>query len=381
MAAILLPLCLAVPARSQQPASASAFESAIPDAPQSQLDTQTGTQTEAQSAAKAEVPDPAPQSTSATLPGHSEAGSIRGVVVDRDGAVYQGVHITLTQSTPIATPAKTTTSDANGRFQFPEVLPGQFKLTISSEGFATQVITGQLHAGETYETPSIVLPFATATSEVRVSASSVEIAQEQLHEEEEQRVFGVIPNFYVVYAPDAQPLSSRQKFHLAWRSSIDPITVLTSGIFAGVEQAQNTFSGYGQGAQGYAKRFGANYADNFIGTMIGSAILPSLLKQDPRYFYKGTGTTRSRILYAIANSVICKGDNGHWQANYSGILGSLAAGGISNIYYPASDREGVNLTIEETVLGIAGSAVQNLFQEFLVKRLTPNIPKYSSSNP
>ena len=115
--------------------------------------------------------------------------------------------------------------------------------------------------------------------------------------------------------------------------------------------------------------------------MIGSAILPSLLKQDPRYFYKGTGTTRSRILYAIANSVICKGDNGHWQANYSGILGSLAAGGISNIYYPASDREGVNLTIEETVLGIAGSAVQNLFQEFLVKRLTPNIPKYSSSNP
>jgi hypothetical protein len=78
--------------------------------------------------------------------------------------------------------------------------------------------------------------------------------------------------------------------------------------------------------------------------MIGSAILPALLKQDPRYFYKGTGTTRSRILYAIANSVMCKGDNGHWQVNYSGILGGAAAGGISNLYYPASDRNGISLT-------------------------------------
>ena len=115
--------------------------------------------------------------------------------------------------------------------------------------------------------------------------------------------------------------------------------------------------------------------------MIGGAILPSLLKQDPRYFYKGTGTTRSRILYAIANSVICKGDNGRWQANYSGILGSLAAGGISNIYYPASNREGASLTFEEALLGIAGGAAQNLFQEFLVRKLTPKLASYQSQKP
>ena len=83
--------------------------------------------------------------------------------------------------------------------------------------------------------------------------------------------------------------------------------------------------------------------------MIGDAILPSILKQDPRYFYKGSGTTRSRILYALANAVVCKGDNGHWQPDYSGILGSLAAGGISNLYYPASNRNGVQLTFENTL--------------------------------
>ena len=106
--------------------------------------------------------------------------------------------------------------------------------------------------------------------------------------------------------------------------------------------------------------------------MIGGAILPSLLKQDPRYFYKGTGSTRSRILYALANAVICKGDNGHWQFDYSGILGALAAGGISNLYYPASSRNRAGLTFENTLIGIGGSAVGNLFQEFLIRKLTPH---------
>jgi hypothetical protein len=191
----------------------------------------------------------------------------------------------------------------------------------------------------------------------------------------------VIPNFYVTYVPDAPPLTTRQKYGLAWKSSIDPITWLATGVFAGAEQADNTYSGYGQGAQGYAKRFGASYANSFINTMLGGAVLPQVFKQDPRYFYKGTGTIRSRALYALANAVVCKGDNGRWQANYSGILGSLAAGGISNLYYPASSRNGATLTFEGTGYGIAGSAVQNLFQEFVVRKLTPKIPHYGSSQP
>ena len=134
-------------------------------------------------------------------------------------------------------------------------------------------------------------------------------------------------------------------------------------------------------AEGYAKRFGASYADSFIGNMIGGAILPSLLKQDPRYFYKGTGSTGSRILYALANAVVCKGDNGRWQPDYSGILGSLAAGGISNLYYPSSNRSGVGLTFENTLIGIGGSGIGNLFQEFLIRRLTPHARDPQANNP
>jgi carboxypeptidase family protein len=373
--ALLLLLGFPASIWSQQASSNLAPETTLPDAPQPQLEVQLEAQPQSlsQSLSQSQSP-PANHPT----PGN---GSIHGVVVDHDGAVYQGVHVSLTQPAPASDPLKTTTSDGNGRFQFADISPGAFRLTISSEGFETQVISGVLQSGETYEVPAIVLPFATATSEVHVTASRIEVAQEQLHEEEQQRVFGVIPNFYVVYAPNAPPLTSHQKFNLAWRSSIDPVTFVVTGAFAGIEQAENGLRGYGQGTEGYAKRYAANYADNFIGTMIGSAILPSLLKQDPRYFYKGTGTTRSRILYALANSVVCKGDNGHWQVNYSGIVGSLAAGGISNLYYPASDRDGVSLTFEDALISIAGSAAQNLFQEFLVRRLTPKIPSYQSSKP
>jgi hypothetical protein len=338
--------------------------------------------------AAASLPDsPQPQAPVETIeltgqaaPEEHSTGSIRGVVVDRDGSVCEGATVSLTQADMSAQEPRTTTSDSNGKFSFADVRAGSFKLTISTKGFASQVVTGALRAGEDFDAQSIVLA-VTSTSEVNVTASQVEIATEQVKEEEQQRVLGVIPNFYVSYSPNPAPLTSRQKFSLAWKTSIDPVTFVVTGIFAGVEQEENTFSGYGQGAEGYAKRYGAGYADSFISTMLGSAILPSWWKQDPRYFYKGTGSTRSRILYAIANSVICKGDNGKWQANYSGIVGGLAAGGISNIYYPASDRDGAKLTFEDAAIGTAESAVQNLIQEFIVKKLTPKIPNYGSGKP
>jgi hypothetical protein len=238
-----------------------------------------------------------------------------------------------------------------------------------------------LNAAESFEAKAIVLLVNSATTEVDVTATRQEIAQEELKQEETQRVLGVIPNFYVTYVPNAPPLTRRQKYSLAWKSSIDPVTLLTVGAFAGIEQATNSLSGYGQGAQGYAKRYGAGYADSFIGTMIGGAILPAWWRQDPRYFYKGAGTTRSRAFYAIASSVVCKGDNGHWQANYSAIAGGLAAGGLSNLYYPASSRDGVELTFENTLIGAGENAVGNLFQEFVVRKFTPKVPNYAAGKP
>src|SRR5262249_3493087 len=125
-------------------------------------------------------------------------------------------------------------------------------------------------------------------------------------------------------------------------------------------------------------RLGAAYADSVSSTFIGGAILPSLFKQDPRYFYKGTGTRRARLFYALASSVICKGDNGHRQANYSALLGSLAAGGISNLYYPESDRD-VTVTFENTLISIGASAANNILQEFLIRKLTRNVPTYTAA--
>ena len=214
---------------------------------------------------------------------------------------------------------------------FVNIASGPFQLTITAEGFATQTFSGVLHPREIFIVPRIAFALATETTEVRVVLPRAEVAETEIKEQEKQRVLGFIPNFYVSYIPNAAPLTSKQKCELAWRTTVDPVTFVLTGAVAGIQQAQNDFSGYGQGAQGYAERYAASYADLATGTFIASAILPSLLKQDPRYFYKGSGSTRSRILYAIANAVICKGDSGRWQANYSNILGSLAAGGISNL--------------------------------------------------
>jgi hypothetical protein len=300
-----------------------------------------------------------------------ETGTVTGTVVDRTGAVVAGAQVKLNRDHQ--TPARETVSGSDGQFSFTNLPPGPFQLTIAATGFAEQTVFETLQAGENRNLLSITLAIAKADTEVMVSpATNVEVAEEQIKVEEQQRVLKVIPNFYVSYVPNAAPLIARQKFQLAWKTLIDPVSFIVVGAFAGVQQSQNSFPGYGQGAQGYAKRYAASYGDFLSGTLIGSAILPSLLKQDPRYFYKGTGSKRSRILYALANSVICKGDNGHWQTNYSSILGSLAAGGLSNLYYPAEDRNSVRLTFENAAIGIGTTGALNLMEEFVVRKFTPN---------
>lgn len=307
-----------------------------------------------------------------------QTGTISGIVVDRTGAVVAGARVQLSlagqsQSQEVAT-------DGDGQFSLVGITPGPFLLTVSSAGFTTQIASGTLHSGEDYTVAPITLDVATAVSEVRVAMSRIELAEAEIKDEEKQRVLGVIPNFYVTYNSAAVPLAPKQKFELAWKATVDPISFGLTGAIAGIQQAADVYSDYGQGAQGYGKRYGAAYADFVASTFIGSAILPSLLKQDPRYFYRGTGTRRSRLLYAIANAVICKGDNGHWQANYSGMLGSLAAGGISNLYYPATDRD-ATLTIENTLITIGGTAATNILQEFVVRKLTRNAPTYTQDKP
>jgi hypothetical protein len=316
--------------------------------------------------------------------GQPVSGSITGTVIDQSGALIAGARVSLTRTVSGTGKDQSLKQEAfsgsNGQFSFANVAPGAFELVVTAAGFAPQTLSGNLDAGEIDNVPEIVLPVASNVTAVVVGLPQTEVAEEQIKIEEQQRVLGILPNFYVSYIPNAAPLNSKQKFKLAWKTVMDPFTLVFVGGAAGVEQAQNHFAEYGQGAQGYGKRFGAGYADAFAGTFIGGAIFPSLLKQDPRYFYKGTGSTRSRALYAIANALICKGDNKRWQANYSNILGNLVAGGVSNLYYPAQDRNGLGLTFANGALGVGASAISNLFQEFVIRKLTPKVPGKSSDH-
>ena len=309
--------------------------------------------------------------------GQPPSGCVSGSVVDQSGAVVAGAQVKISRDNqPLTQPA--TTGD-NGQFFLANVAPGSFQLTITSSGFAAKMLSGVLHSGEIDAVPPIALEVASSVTAVQVGVTQQEVAQEQIKVEEKQRVLGLVPNFYVSYVPNAAPLTRKQKFQLAGKTVIDPFTLVMVAGAAGVEQWQNHFIGYGQGVQGYAKRFAANYGDTLTGTFIGGAILPSLFKQDPRYFYKGTGSFGSRFLYAVAMAVVCKGDNRRWQPNYSNVLGSLAAGGISNLYYPAQDRNSAALTFDNAAIGIASNAIGDLFQEFIIPKLTPHRPHASST--
>jgi hypothetical protein len=218
----------------------------------------------------------------------------------------------------------------------------------------------------------------------QATLSREETAAQQVKQQERQRIAGIVPNFNVSYNENAVPLSPKQKLHLAFHSATDPVTFGIAGFDAGISQARNEFPGYGQGMQGYAKRFGAAYADNFDGTMLGNAIFPILFRQDPRYFRRGRGSLPSRLFYALSTTAWSRSDSGKYGPNYSNLLGNLAAGGISNLYYPASDR-GAGLTFERGFTVTAYGAIGGVFNEFWpdvartifknrLEALQPNVP-------
>jgi hypothetical protein len=169
------------------------------------------------------------------------------------------------------------------------------------------------------------------------------------------------------------PLTTKLKFQLALKTSTDAVTVLGIGVLAAINQAGDT-PDYQQGWKGYGERFGATAADGFSDIMIGGAILPSLLHQDPRYYYQGTGTNKSRTLHALSSPFVCRGDNGRFQPNYSSLGGDLGSSALSNLYYPKSNR-GTGLVFENFVLSTGERMMSSLVQEFVLRRLTPKSQK------
>jgi hypothetical protein len=315
----------------------------------------------------------AAQQTDAPQP---QTATLIGTAVDQNNDPVPGAEVAV-ESAALADRRHVMASD-NGFFVLDHLRPGTpFHVTVSGTGFATWTSPEiSLAPGQYMELTGICLRIAEVRTTVQAAVSTEEIATEQVRIAEQQRVLGFIPNFYAVYDPHPVPLTPKLKFRLALRTAVDPVTFLGSAFVAGMDQAADKFD-YPQGAAGFGQRYGASYANGFTDIMIGGFLLPSILHQDPRYFYQGTGTTKSRILHAISYPFICRGDNGRLQPNYSSIGGYLASGAISNAYYPESNR-GPGLVLSTAAVDAGASMANGLLQEFVFRRLTPSAKERSS---
>jgi hypothetical protein len=302
-------------------------------------------------------------------------GTISGTVLDVDGGIVPGAVVTLQCASPCEN--KTAVADENAGFAFRSLTLGvPYQIRVSMSEFepwtSAAIFLTPDHPVDSLN--DIALKVTHPSISVTVYASSTDIATEQVHIEEQQRVLGFIPNFYVVYdSQNAAPLTAKLKFKLAMRVSVDPVTLTGVAFMAGVRQMAET-PNYQLGAIGYGQRVGAEAADGFSDLLIGGAILPSILHQDPRYFYQGTGTARSRWKHALSSPFICRGDNGRWQPNYSSLGGDLAASALMTTYYPESNR-GAGTIFGQFGINTGERALSGVVQEFVLRKLTPHAQK------
>ncbi len=306
-------------------------------------------------------------------------GSIAGVVLDATGAGIPAARVTL--AGPDGHDLRTISADAHGAFLLDGLDRGPFRVVVSAAGFEPFVSAQiPLTAAQAYQLQGISLRVAAASTTVQVTLSVDEIATEQVKLEEKQRVLGILPNFYTSYVYNAAPLGAKQKFSLAFHSVLDPTEFIAPAITAGAEQANNSFAGYGQGAAGFGKRYAASYGDQLTHRLFASAVFPTLLRQDPRYFYLGTGTKKARAWHAVREAWITRTDRGGEQFNYAYILGDLTSGGLSNLYYPHANR-GAGLVFRNAGIGFAAHAGDNLVREFILGGLTTNTPAKKGKQP
>ena len=308
-----------------------------------------------------------PDAPLAKTPATEGAASVAGTVLDVSGATVPGAEVSLTPRD--GTQLHTLVSEANGEFNFIKILPGSYLVIVNAKGFApfasaVFVVTAE----QAYEVPDVLLSLATASMEVTVRPTDL-IAAEQIRAAEKQRLVGVIPNFYTSYIYDAAPLTWKQKFSLAARGTFDPVSMIGVGFTAGLERANNSYPGYGQGAAGYSKRFAAKFVDGRTSDFLTHAAFPSLFHQDPRYYYQGSGSFKSRFLHAVGSAFVTRSDSGPTVPNYSFLLGDMCSAALSNLYYPTANR-GVSLAFNRAAVGLAGRVGGNLIREFLSKRLT-----------
>ena len=262
-------------------------------------------------------------------------------------------------------------TDETGSFTLKDLDPAvSYQIAVQAKGFGEWTSPSVvLKPGEALEMTGIKLKISVVETTV-VALTVEQLATQQVKAEEKQRILGVIPNFYVVYDKDAVPLTKKLKYELALRSATDVVSIAGDLALAGFNQAADR-PNYQLGAKGYAQRFGAAYAQSFSNIMIGGAVLPSLLHQDPRYFYQGSGTGKSRAMHAISKTFVCRGDNGRSQFNYSSIGGALISASLTNFYFPQSNR-GPGLVFSSTLINLGGQIIDDVVQEFILRKYTTN---------
>jgi carboxypeptidase family protein len=297
---------------------------------------------------------------------HLQSGTILGTVTDTNDNPVAGATVGLHGTEPGDVPT-VMTNDA-GVFEIHDAEPGiHYQVTISVTGFAnweSPIIVLEPGQRKVLEVNKLRIEEVHTTLTV-TPESSYEIAVQQVKIEEKQRGFGILPNFFTVYDPNPAPLNARLKFDLAFRAISDPFTAVGVAVLAGAGQAARR-PAYVQGAKGYGERFGAIYANQFTTIMIGGAVLPSLLHQDPRYFYQGSGSKKSRALHALSSLFIARGDNGRTEPNFSSLGGDLASAAISNMYYPEPNQD-ARVVLENFAINTAVHAAVRLLQEFVFR--------------
>jgi len=297
---------------------------------------------------------------------NTKTGRILGTVVDTSDDPIPGATVLL--QGPASDRLTVVTKD-DGAFVFDQA-PAEiaYQVTVTAEGFADWSSSITVEPGQDKTLADVKLRILAVQRAVTVSYSEKEVAVQQLKAEEQQRVFRFIPNTYVTYEPHPEPLTTGMKFHLAYKSLTNPVFFARAAAWAGFEQAAG-LRNYPQNARGYGERFGTGLADGATEGLIGNAVLPSLLHQDPRYFYQGSGTKKSRALHAMLAPFICKGDNGKTQPNYSTWGGSLISSSISLAYYPGSDRNAQHV-FRNFGIGMGLHVGGSLVQEFILDKLT-----------
>jgi hypothetical protein len=341
------------PALPNEPVTATAIEEA-------QL------QNQPRPSVQAHQPSPPSQNQNKQQASASQAGIIMGTITDVNDAPVPDASAVLQGSD--SNDVRSVTTNESGFFEIRDVEPGRpYQVTIRAAGFSewhSPVVTVDSGQSKVLDVTKLRIEEVMTTMTV-TPESSGEIAAQQVKAEEKQRGFGIIPNFYAYYDPDPVPMNAGLKLRLSLRVVEDPFTFTGIALLAGIGQATGR-PDFAQGAKGYGERYGVNYANGLTDIMLDGAILPSLLHQDPRYFYKGTGTTKARVAHVLRSLVVTQGDNGHLQPNYSQLGGDLMSAAISNLYYPRANR-GAGLIFQSFATNTAIHLAVRMLDEFVFR--------------